>query len=77
MINWNLEEISKIAKRHRKILIVYNMNLHKYDADRLYLPKVDEVIVLTQTELTNKTTTISLKSHLELNNVHQHECKRK
>lgn len=63
MINWNLEEISKIEKRHRKI--VYNMNLHKYDADQLYIPKVDEVIVLTQTELTNKTTTISLKSHLK------------
>lgn len=52
------------------------MNLHKYDTDRLDLSKVEEVIVLTQTELTNKTTTINLKSYLELNNdyiVHHRE----
>jgi hypothetical protein len=39
IINWRLEEIKKIDRKTRKILIMYKMQHPKADIDRLYLKR--------------------------------------
>jgi hypothetical protein len=39
IVNWRLDEIKKIDRRTRKILIMYKMHHPKADTDRLYVKR--------------------------------------
>ena len=64
IINWKMEELMKLDRKTRKFLTMAKMHHPKADVDRLYIPRKASVRGLVQLEITYKTTTIGLNTHL-------------
>ena len=60
IINWTLQELTKLDTKTRKFLTMYKMHNLKSDVDRLYLPRTEGGRGLIQLELYYKTSTIGL-----------------
>ena len=61
IINWTLEELTKLDTKTRKFLTMYKMHHPKSDVDGLYLPRTEGGRGLIQMELSYKTSTIGLE----------------
>ena len=61
IINWTLQELTKLDTKTRKFLTMYKMHNPKSDVDRLYLPRAEGGRGLIHMELSYKTSTIGLE----------------
>ena len=64
IINWKMEELMRLDRKTRKFLTTTKMHRPKADVDRLYIPRKAGGRGLVQLEITYKTTTIGLNTHL-------------
>ena len=60
VINWTLQELTRLDTKTRKLLTIFKMHHPKSDVDRLYLPRTEGGRGLIQLELSYKSTNIGL-----------------
>ena len=61
IINWTLQELTKLHTNTRKFVTMYKMHHLKSDVDGLYLPRTEGGRGLIHMELSYKTSTIGLE----------------
>ena len=61
IINWTLQELTKLDTKTRKFVTMYKMHNPKSDVDGLYLPRTEGGRGLIHMELSYKTSTIGLE----------------
>ena len=61
IINWTLQELTKLDTKTRKFVTMYKMHHLKSDVDGLYLPRTEGGRGLIHMELSYKTSTIGLE----------------
>ena len=66
IIGWNLNEVKRLDVKVRKMMTTHSMHRPKADIHHLYLPRSNWGRVLTQLELSYKTSAIGLFRFLNL-----------
>ena len=64
IVDWKMEEIRKLGRKTRKLLIMDRMHQPRADVDRMYLPRNKGGRGLIQLEIAYKIATIGLDAYL-------------
>ena len=67
IINWRTEEIKKIDRKTRKMMIMYKMHHPKADIDRLYVKRKEGGRGLVQIEVAYEVEIINIAEYLNTN----------
>ena len=75
IINWRTEEIKKIDRKTRKMLIMYKMHHPNADIDRLYVKRKEGGRGLVQIEAAYKAEIMNIAEYLKTNYKKRQVCK--